>query len=100
VVERPDALESELLGDFRDLRELAEGDASVTVRQGDMDVNSDFALSLKHGIAERPSNGAHDRIENGRRKARAQRTTIKKVTIDGRDFLAEQYAGPPETSSS
>jgi hypothetical protein len=39
VVERPDALESELFGDFRDLSELAERDASVTVRQGDMDVH-------------------------------------------------------------
>ena len=38
MIERPDAVESELLGGFRDLSELVESYASVTVGQGDMDV--------------------------------------------------------------
>jgi hypothetical protein len=39
MVEGPDAVESKLLSNFRDLRELIERDASVTVRQGDMKVH-------------------------------------------------------------
>jgi hypothetical protein len=38
-----------------------------------MDVHR--ALRLREGIAERTSDRADDRIENGLRKARAQRTT-------------------------
>jgi hypothetical protein len=52
------------------------------------------ALRLRERIAERTSDRADDRIEDGLRKARAQRTAMQKVTIDGRDFFAEQYAGP------
>ena len=46
MVEWPHALESELLSDFRDLSELAKRDASVTVRQGDMDVDRSLQLAL------------------------------------------------------
>ena len=39
VVERPDTIEPQLLGGFRNLRELAQGDAAMSVRQGDMKVH-------------------------------------------------------------